>query len=208
MMKLKVFNKESQVVGDIELAVQDNAAANSGVLFNRAVRTILMNKRQGTVSTKSRGEVSGGGKKPWRQKGTGRARAGSIRSPLFVGGGVIFGPKPKDYDLKLNKKEKKLAFKEALAQRAKEDNIIVLEELNFDAPKTKEAYELLKNLNVDRALVVLEKGMDNAYLSFRNIKGVEVKNIATLNTYDILKAKKILAPKSVIEKINGRIVNG
>jgi large subunit ribosomal protein L4 len=208
MMKLKVFNKESQVVGDIELSIGEKAAANAGVLFNRVVRTMLMNKRQGTASAKSRGFVSGGGKKPWKQKGTGRARAGSIRSPLFVGGGVIFGPKPKDYDLKLNKKEKKLAFSEAVAQRAKEDGIIVLDELNFDAPKTKEAYEVLKKLGAERALVVLENGMENTYLSFRNIRGIEVKNIDTLNTYDILRFKKIIAPKSVIEKINGRIVNG
>ncbi len=208
MMKLKVFNKESQVVGDVELSVKEEASGNKGVLFNRVVRTILMNKRQGTASAKSRGEVSGGGKKPWRQKGTGRARAGSIRSPLFVGGGVIFGPQPREFDLKLNKKEKKLAFSEALTQRAKEEAIVVLDEIKFDAPKTKEAYAILKGLGIERALVVLEKGMENAYLSFRNIRGVEVRNVDTLNTYDLLRFKKIVAPKSVIEKINGRIVNG
>lgn len=207
-MKLKVFNKESQVVGDIELTVKEEASGNTGVLFNRVVRTMLMNKRQGTASAKSRGMVSGGGKKPWKQKGTGRARAGSIRSPLFVGGGVIFGPKPKDYELKLNKKEKKLAFSEAVAQRAKEESIVVLDEVNFDSPKTKEAYAILQGLGIERALIVLEKGMENAYLSFRNIRGVEVRNIDTLNTYDVLRFKKIVAPKSVIEKINGRIVNG
>ncbi len=208
MMKLNVVNKESKIVGDVELNISERASSNKGVLFNRVVRTILMNKRQGTVSAKSRGEVSGGGKKPWKQKGTGRARAGSIRSPLFVGGGVIFGPKPKKYELKLNKKEKKLAFSEAIAQKAKENAIIVLENLDFDEVKTKEAYGILKKLDVDKALVILENSMENTYLSFRNIKGVEVRNVDTINTYDILKSRRIIAPKSVIEKINRRIVNG
>jgi large subunit ribosomal protein L4 len=207
-MKLNVLNKNSEVVGDIELNIPQRASDNKGILFNRVVRTMLMNARQGTASAKTRGEVSGGGKKPWKQKGTGRARAGSIRSPLFVGGGVVFPPKPKDYNLKMNKKEKKLAFVEAVVQRAKEGGFIVLDELNFDAPKTKEAYEIIKKLEVEKALVVLESGMQNAYLSLRNIRGIEVKNVDTLNTYDLLRFKKIIAPKSVIDKINRRISDG
>ncbi len=207
-MKLNVVNKNSEIVGDIEVSVPERASANKGVLFNRTVRTLLMNQRQGNASAKTRGEVSGGGRKPWKQKGTGRARAGSIRSPLFVGGGVVFPPKPKDYSLKMNKKEKRLAFIEALAQRIQENGLIVIDELSFDAPKTKEAYELLKKLNVSKALIVLENGMKNAYLSLRNIEGIEVKNVDTLNTYDLLRFRKIIASRSVVEKINRRISDG
>ncbi len=207
-MKLNVVDRDSQVVGEVELKLLERASDNKGVLFNRVVRAALMNKRQGTASAKTRGEVSGGGKKPWRQKGTGRARAGSIRSPLFVGGGVVFGPKPKDYELKMNKKEKRLAFSEALRQRAESGDIVVIDDLSFDRPKTKEAYELLKRLNVERALVVLEKGMENAYLSLRNIRGVEVRNVDSVNTYDVLRFKKILLPRSVVEKLNRRMIDG
>ncbi|WP_022670817.1 50S ribosomal protein L4 [Hippea alviniae] len=207
-MKVKVLNRENQVVGDIEINVESKDVKDKGVLFNRVVRAMLMNARQGTVSTKSRGEVSGGGKKPWRQKGTGRARAGSIRSPLWVGGGVVFGPKPRDYELKMNKKEKRAAFREALAQRIQNEQVIVLDELNFEKPKTKEAYELVKKLNLRKALFVLEKGMENAYLSLRNIEGIEVRNIDALNTYDVLRFQSIVMPKSVVEKLNRRIANG
>ncbi len=207
-MKLDVLNKNSEVVGGVELSVPQRASDNRGVLFNRVVRAMLMNARHGNASAKTRGEVSGGGKKPWKQKGTGRARAGSIRSPLFVGGGVVFPPRPKDYNVKMNKKEKKLAFIEAIVQRVKDGGFIVLDELNFEKPKTKEAYNLLKNLKIDKALIVLENGMHNAYLSLRNIKGIEVKNIDTLNTYDLLRFNKIIAPKGVIDKINRRISDG
>jgi large subunit ribosomal protein L4 len=206
-MKVKVLNRENQVVGDIEINVESKDR-NKGVLFNRVVRAMLMNLRQGTVSAKTRGEVSGGGKKPWRQKGTGRARAGSTRSPLWVGGGVIFGPKPRDYEIKMNKKERKAAFEEALAQKISNEQIIVLDELKFDKPKTKEAYGIVKKLNLKKALFVLDKGMENAYLSLRNIKGVEVKNVDTVNTYDILRFPNIVVPKSVVEKLNRRIANG
>lgn len=207
-MKLKVFNKKSEAVGDIEFNTPQRASNNKGILLNRVVRTILINNRQYNASTKTRGEVAGGGKKPWKQKGTGRARAGSIRSPLFVGGGVIFGPKPKSYSLKMNKKEKKLAFAEAIMQKIQDGGFVVLDELNFEAPKTKEAYGILKKLNIGKALVVLESGMKNAYLSLRNIRGIEVKNVDTLNTYDVLKSKKIIAPKSVADKISRRMIDG
>ncbi len=207
-MKLEIVNKESQVVGEVELKSPSRGSKNTGVLFNRVVRAMLMNKRQGTVSTKTRGEVSGGGRKPWRQKGTGRARAGSIRSPLFVGGGVVFGPKPRDYDLKINRKEKRLAFSEAIMRRAKNGDIVVIDQLDFEQPKTKEARKLLDKLNIDRALVILEKGMKNAYLSLRNIRGIEIKNIDSLNVYDVLKSKKILLPASLVEKINRRMIDG
>jgi len=207
-MKVNVLNKESEVVGGIEINVETRNVKNKGVLFNRVIRAMLMNARQGTASTKTRGEVSGGGKKPWRQKGTGRARAGSIRSPLWVGGGVIFGPKPRDFDLKMNKKEKKLAFNEALVQRIEEGGLIVLDDLKFDKPKTKDAYELVKRLNLRKALFVLEKGMDNEYLSLRNIEGIEVRNIDSLNVYDVLRFKNIVMPKNVVEKLNRRIANG
>ncbi len=207
-MKVKVLNRDSQVVGDIEINVETKDVKNKGVLFNRVVRVMLMNARQGTVSTKTRGEVSGGGKKPWRQKGTGRARAGSIRSPLWVGGGVVFGPKPRDYDLKMNKKEKKLAFEQALAQRIEDGGLIVLDGLKFEKPKTKVAYELVKRLNLKKALFVLDKGMDNEYLSLRNIEGVEVRNIDSLNVYDVLRFRNIVIPKEVVDKLNRRIANG
>ena len=207
-MKVNVVNRDNQVVGDIEINLSDRETKNKGVLFNRVVRAMLMNARQGTVSTKTRGDVSGGGKKPWRQKGTGRARAGSIRSPLWVGGGVIFGPKPRDFNLKMNKKEKKLAFTQALAQRIKNGKFLVLEELKFEKPKTKDAYELVKKLGLRKALFVLEKGMENEYLSLRNIEGIEVRNVDSLNVYDVLRFESIVVPKEVVDKLNRRVANG
>ncbi len=207
-MKVNVVNRDNQVVGDIEINLSDRETKNKGVLFNRVIRAMLMNARQGTASTKTRGEVSGGGKKPWRQKGTGRARAGSIRSPLWVGGGVIFGPKPRDYNLKMNRKEKKLAFIQALAQRIKDGKLMVLDELKFERPKTKDAYELVKKLGLRKALFVLEKGMENEYLSLRNIEGIEVRNVDSLNVYDILRFESIVVPKEIVDKLNRRVANG
>lgn len=207
-MKVQVVNKEAQVMGDVDIQVDEKTSPKQGVLFNRVIRSILMNARQGTASAKTRSYVSGGGKKPWKQKGTGRARAGSNRSPLWRGGGVIFGPEPRDYDIKINKKEKKKAFNDALLQRIQDNGLVVVDSLEFDEPKTKDAVAVLEKLGVSKALIILDNDMKNAYLSMRNIDGVEIRNISSLNTYDLLKFRKIIIPKSIIEKVNRRVTNG
>jgi len=207
-MKVQVVNKEAQVMGDVDIQVDEKTSPKQGVLFNRVTRSILMNARQGTASAKTRSYVSGGGKKPWKQKGTGRARAGSNRSPLWRGGGVIFGPEPRDYDIKINKKEKRKAFNDALLQRIQDNGLVVVDSLEFDEPKTKDAVAVLEKLGVNKVLIILDNDMKNAYLSMRNIDGVEIRNISSLNTYDLLKFRKIIIPKSIIEKVNRRVTNG
>ncbi len=207
-MKVQVVDKEAQVMGDVDIQVDEKTSPNQGVLFNRVTRSILMNARQGTASAKTRSYVSGGGKKPWKQKGTGRARAGSNRSPLWRGGGVIFGPTPRNYNIKINKKERKKSFNDALLQRIEDNGLVVVDNLEFDKPKTKDAVAVLKKLGVNKALIILDNNMENAYLSMRNIDGIEIRNISSLNTYDLLKFRKIVIPKSIIEKVNRRVANG
>ena len=207
-MKVQVVDKEAQVMGDVDIQVDEKTSPNQGVLFNRVTRSILMNARQGTASAKTRSYVAGGGKKPWKQKGTGRARAGSNRSPLWRGGGVIFGPTPRNYNIKINKKERKKSFNDALLQRIEDNGLVVVDNLEFDKPKTKDAVAVLKKLGVNKALIILDNNMENAYLSMRNIDGIEIRNISSLNTYDLLKFRKIVIPKSIIEKVNRRVANG
>lgn len=207
-MKVQVVNKEAQIIGDVEIQVDEKASPKRGILFSRVTRAMLMNARQGTASAKTRSYVSGGGKKPWKQKGTGRARAGSNRSPLWRGGGVIFGPEPRDYDIKINKKEKKKAFNDALLQRMQDNGLVVVDSLEFDKPRTKDAVAVLEKLGVNKALIILDNDMKNAYLSMRNIDGVEIRNISSLNTYDLLKFRKIIIPKNIVEKVNRRVTNG
>ncbi|MDK2918784.1 MAG: large subunit ribosomal protein [Candidatus Petromonas sp.] len=202
MPKVDVLNVSGQRVGELEL--NDNIfgiEVNQHVLYE-AVKNYLANQRQGTQSAKNRSEVRGGGRKPWRQKGTGRARQGSIRSPQWVGGGVVFAPKPRDYSYKLPKKVKRLAMKSALSSKVKNDEIIVLDELTMDAPKTKDMVSILKNINsAKKALIVLGEKDDNVLKSARNIPGINTTLVNTLNVYDILNCDTFIVTKDAVQKI-------
>ena len=202
MPTVNVYNMEGQQTGTIELNDNIFAAEVNKVVLHQVVDNYLANQRQGTHSTKTRTEVRGGGIKPWRQKGTGRARQGSIRAPQWTGGGVALGPKPRDYRFRLNKKVRKLAFKSALSAKAQADEIIVIEDLKMDEIKTAKIAAMLKGLNVtSKALIVTAENDTNVYKSARNIKGVEVSNVPTLNTYEILKNDKFIVSKDAIAKI-------
>ena len=202
MPTVNVYNMEGQQTGTIELNDNIFAAEVNKVVLHQVVVNYLANQRQGTQSTKTRTEVRGGGIKPWRQKGTGRARQGSIRAPQWTGGGVALGPKPRDYRFRLNKKVRKLAFKSALSAKAQADEIIVIEDLKMDEIKTAKIAAMLKGLNVtSKALIVTAENDTNVYKSARNIKGVEVSNVPTLNTYEILKNDKFIVSKEAIAKI-------
>lgn len=208
-MKIDYFDKDINKVGELDFNIDYQPSSKPNVLMNRVIRVMLANKRQWTASTKTRGEVSGGGKKPWKQKGTGRARAGSIRSPLFRGGGITFGPKPKkDFELKINKKEKKKAFIEALVNHIEAKTLMLLNELSFNEPKTKFAYDLVKKLDAQKSLFILDNGMNNAYLSLRNIENVEIRNVDSVNVYDLMKFPKIITTKDIFEKLSRRFTNG
>ena len=166
-----------------------------------AVVQYLANQRQGTQSTKTRAEVRGGGRKPYRQKGTGRARQGSIRSPQWVGGGVVFAPKPRDYSFKLNKKVKRLALQSALSTKVAEGKIIVLDELTLSEVKTKEMVKVLGNIKCDNALIVMDGSNENVMLSARNIPAVKTASVNTINVYDLLKYNNLVVTKEAVEKI-------
>lgn len=202
MPKVDVYNIEGQKVGDMDLNENIFAVEVNKVAMHSAVVNILANARQGTQSTKTKSEVRGGGKKPWRQKGTGRARHGSIRSAQWVGGGVVLGPKPRSYSYTLPKKVKRLALKSALTTKVLENDIIVLDDLNLEAIKTKEMVKVLNNLNVDSsALVVMSEVNKNVVLSARNIEKVKTATTNSINTYDILKYKKFIVTKDAVSKI-------
>lgn len=201
MANVSVFNMEGKEVGTIELNDSIFAVEVNEHLVHMAVVAQLANKRQGTQSAKTRSEVSGGGKKPWRQKGTGHARQGSTRSPQWTGGGVVFAPTPRDYSFKLNKKEKRAALKSALTTRVLENKFIVLDEMNFGEIKTKNFQNMLNNLEVSKALVVLEDGNTNAALSARNIANVKTAWTNTINVYDILKYNTVIVTKAVVATI-------
>ena len=201
MAKVSVYNMEGNEVGDIEL---NDAVFNVEVnehLVHMAVVSQLANNRQGTQSTKTRSEVSGGGKKPWRQKGTGHARQGSTRSPQWTGGGVVFAPKPRDYSFKLNKKEKKLALKSALTSRVQDNKFIVVDDLKLDEIKTKALASTLNNLKVNKALVVIADDNANVALSARNIEDVKTAYTNTINVYDILKYDTVVIDKDTVAKL-------
>ena len=201
MAKVSVYNMEGNQVGEIELNDAVFGVEVNEHLVHMAVVNQLANKRQGTQSAKTRSEVSGGGKKPWRQKGTGHARQGSIRAPQWKGGGVVFAPKPRDYSFKLNKKEKRLALKSALTSRVAEQKFIVLDELHLDEIKTKKFQAVLNNLKVNKALVVLKEKNENVALSARNIPTVKVAYINTINVYDILKYNTMIVTKDAVAAI-------
>ncbi|MBR1742553.1 MAG: 50S ribosomal protein L4 [Lachnospiraceae bacterium] len=201
MANVSVYNMEGSEVGKMDLNDTVFAAKINEHLMHQAVVLQLANKRQGTQKAKTRSEVSGGGKKPWRQKGTGHARQGSIRAPQWTGGGVVFAPAPRDYSFKMNRKEKAAAIKSALTSRVNEEKFVVLENLKFDEIKTKKMVGVLNALKVNKALVVLDGDNDNVALSARNIAGVRVVPSNAINVYDILKYETVVITKAAVSKI-------
>ena len=201
MANVSVYNMEGKEVGTIDLNDAIFGVEVNEHLVHMAVVQQLANNRQGTQKAKTRSEVSGGGRKPWRQKGTGHARQGSTRSPQWTGGGVVFAPVPRDYSFKMNKKEKRAALKSALTSRVEENKFIVVDELNFDEIKTKKFQAVLNNLNVNKALVVLEDGNKNVEISAKNIPDVKTAHTNTINVYDILKYNTVIATKAVVAAI-------
>ena len=201
MANVNVYNIEGKEVGTIELNDAIFGVEVNEHLMHMAVVQQLANKRQGTQKAKTRSEVSGGGRKPWRQKGTGHARQGSTRAPQWTGGGVVFAPTPRDYSFKLNKKEKRAALKSALTSRVQENKFIVVDEMNFGEIKTKNFQNMLNNLSVAKALVVIEEGNTNAVLSARNIADVKTAGTNTINVYDILKYNTVIVTKAAVATI-------
>ena len=201
MASVSVFNMEGKEVGTMELNDAVFGAKVNEHLVHLAVVSQLANKRQGTQKAKTRSEVSGGGRKPWRQKGTGHARQGSTRAPQWTGGGVVFAPVPRDYTIKLNKKEKRVALKSVLTSKVQENKFIVVDELKFDEIKTKAMKNVLDNLKVEKALVVLNDNDQNVVLSARNIAGVKTAQTNTINVYDILKYNTVVVTKAAVKTI-------
>ena len=201
MANVAVYNMEGKEVGTMELNDAVFGVDVNEHLVHMAVVAQLANKRQGTQKAKTRSEVSGGGRKPWRQKGTGHARQGSTRAPQWTGGGVVFAPTPRDYTIHLNRKEKRLALKSALTSRVQENKFIVLDELKFDEIKTKKMQAVLDALNVSKALVVLNDNDANVVLSARNIANVQTALTNTINVYDILKYNTLIVTKAAVATI-------
>ena len=201
MSQESVYNKEGKEVGTLELNDAVFGVAVNEHLVHLAVVAQLANKRQGTQKAKTRSEVSGGGRKPWRQKGTGHARQGSTRAPQWTGGGMVFAPTPRDYTIKLNKKEKRAALKSALTSRVNDSKFIVVDDLSFDEIKTKNFKKVLDNLKVSKALVVLDEASNNAALSARNLPAVKTAKVNTINVYDILKYNTVVATKAAVANI-------
>ena len=201
MANVSVFNIEGKEVGNIELNDAVFGVNVNEHLVHMAVVAQLANKRQGTQKAKTRSEVSGGGRKPWKQKGTGHARQGSTRSPQWKGGGVVFAPTPRDYTINLNKKEKRAALKSALTSRVLENKFIVVDDFAMSEIKTKKMQQTLNNLNVKKALVVCAENEKNTVLSARNIFGVKAASPNTINVYDILKYNTVVASKDAVKTI-------
>ena len=201
MANVSVYNMEGKEVGTIELNDAVFGVEVNEHLVHMAVVAQLANKRQGTQKAKTRSEVSGGGRKPWRQKGTGHARQGSTRSPQWTGGGLVFAPTPRDYTITLNKKEKRAALKSALTSRVNENKFVVVDELKFDEIKTKNFKAVMNNLKVSKALVVLADNDQNTVLSARNIPEVKTSLVNTINVFDILKYNTVVATKAAVASI-------
>ena len=201
MASVSVYNMEGKEVGTIELNDAVFGVEINEHLVHMAVVQQLANKRQGTQKAKTRGEVSGGGRKPWRQKGTGHARQGSTRSPQWKGGGVVFAPVPRDYSFKINKKEKRAALKSALTSKVQSNNLIVLDELKLDEIKTKSFLAVMNNLNVEKGLVVIADNNKNVVMSARNLPNVDMTMAGMINVYDIMKAKTVVVTKDAVAKI-------
>ena len=201
MANVSVYNMEGKEVGALELNDAVFGVEVNEHLVHLAVVAQLANKRQGTQKAKTRSEVSGGGRKPWRQKGTGHARQGSTRSPQWKGGGIVFAPTPRDYTIRLNKKEKRAALRSALTSRVQDNKFIVVDEFKFDEIKTKKFQNVMDNLKVSKALVVLGDNDQNTVLSARNIAGVKTAQAGTINVYDILKYNTVVATKAAVASI-------
>ena len=202
MPKVEVLNIKGENVGEIELNETLFAAEIAETAVYDTVKNQLANKRQGTQSAKTRAEVRGGGRKPFRQKGTGRARQGSIRAPHYTGGGIVFAPKPRDYSYKIPKKMRRKALYSVLTSKVNDNELIVLDELKLDSYKTKEANEILTNINVNKkAYVVIAENDDKVYRSFRNIEGCNVEKANLINVYDLLRHDKLVITKDAINKL-------
>ncbi len=201
MATVSVLNMQGKEVGTMDLNDAVFGVKVNEHLVHMAVVQYLANKRQGTQKAKTRSEVRGGGRKPWRQKGTGHARQGSIRAPQWKGGGMVFAPVPRDYSFKMNKKEKRAALRSALTSRVAENKFIVLDELKLDEIKTKKFVEVMKNINVDKALVVLGDNDLNVIKSAANVPNIKTAPTATINVYDILKYNTVVVTKAAVEAI-------
>ena len=201
MANVSVYNMEGNEVGKMDLNDAVFGVEVNEHLVHMAVVAQLANNRQGTQKAKTRSEVSGGGRKPWRQKGTGHARQGSTRAPQWTGGGIVFAPTPRDYTIRLNKKEKRAALKSALTSRVLENKFIVVDELKLDEIKTKKFQNVLNNLKVNKALVVVDENSDNVVKSAKNIQSVKTAYVNTINVYDILKYNTVVATKAAVANI-------
>ena len=199
MSNVSVYNMEGNEVGSMELNDAVFGVEVNEHLVHMAVVQQLANNRQGTQKAKTRSEVSGGGRKPWRQKGTGHARQGSTRAPQWTGGGVVFAPVPRDYSFKMNKKERRIALKSALTTRVQENKLVVLDELKLDAIKTKDMQNVLNNLKVEKAMVVTDN--ENVIVSARNIPNVITASVGTMNVFDILKYNTVVLDKAAVAKV-------
>ena len=201
MPKLGLFNIEAKQVGEIQLNDNIFAAEVNADAMHQVVVALLANKRQGTQSAKTRAEVRGGGIKPWRQKGTGRARQGSIRAPQWIKGGIVFAPKPRDYRVSIPKSMRRVALKSALTSKVQAGEMIVMEDLAFEAIKTKQVAEMLKTLGYNKTLIVTAESNEVVYKSARNIAGVSVIPANNINVYDLLKFEKVIMTKDAVSKI-------
>jgi large subunit ribosomal protein L4 len=201
MPTVGVFNKEGNKVADMELNESIFGAEVNQYALHQVVVALLANKRQGTQSTKTRSEVRGGGAKPWRQKGTGRARQGSIRAPQWIKGGIVFAPKPRDYRVSVPKSMRKVAMKSALTSKVQENQMIILDTLNFEAPKTKNIVEMLKAFEANKALIITAESNEVVYKSARNIQGINIIPANNINVYDLLKYEKVIITKDAVSKI-------
>jgi len=201
MPNVALYDIKGQNIGDIALSEEIFGQPVNAAVMHEVVVAHLANCRQGTQSAKTRSEVSGGGKKPWRQKGTGRARQGSTRSPQWRHGGVVFAPKPRDYTIRVNKKVKRLAMKSALSSKVEANELLVFDALDIEAPKTKEMVKVLKNVDVKKALIVLADKDEKVERASANIEGVKTTLVGTLNVYEILKYEKLILTKASVEKI-------
>ena len=201
MANVSVYNMEGKEVGTIELNDAVFGVTVNEHLVHMAVVQQLANNRQGTQKAKTRSEVSGGGRKPWRQKGTGHARQGSTRAPQWAGGGMVFAPVPRDYSFKLNKKEKRAALKSALTSKLQDSKLIVVDELKFDEIKTKNFVNVMNNLKVEKGLVVINDNDTNVVMSARNVADVNTTLVNTINVYDVMKAKTVVLTKDAVAKI-------
>jgi len=202
-MEIPVYSKEGEKVDNLQLDDKKFGGPIHKKLLRDAIIMYEANKRQGTASTKTKGEVAGGGRKPWAQKHTGRARAGSIRSPLWKGGGMSHGPKPRDYSFSIPKKARRLALYTALSAKARDNELVVIDDLNFDVPKTRQMVSILKALNIDNSscLIVIPKANETVWKSARNIPTVKVMTSTELNAYEVLRPKKVLLTKEALSSI-------